>query len=131
MAVVADIDDQFVGDGYLNGETVGAGMPNSVADGFGDDSLGVLSQLGTNSGHWTGHVQRRSDVSVLGQIGDHTLDLPTEPAVVLSRRLQLEDGGADIFDRGLQIINCLIKPVDDFSRVRACNGALYVHADRE
>src|SRR5271168_3575643 len=124
VAVVPDVDAQFVGDGDFDGQTGCAGMPKNVADGFCEDSFGVLGELSIDSGHRTGHVQSGHDVSILGQISEHTLYPPTKPASTLGRSLQFEDGGANVLDRGLQIINRAVEPVCDFSRTRSCDGAL-------
>ena len=113
-AVIGDVDTERVGDRDLDVQVGRARVPNSVADRLRDGSFGVLSQIGTHSGHRTGHVQRRDNASVLGEIGDHLLYPPTEPATSSGRGLQFEDRRADVLDRGLQIIDCAVEPVGDF-----------------
>ena len=53
MAVVPDVDAQFVGDGDFDGQTGCAGMPKNVADGFCEDSFSVLGEISIDSGHRT------------------------------------------------------------------------------
>jgi hypothetical protein len=52
VAVVPDVNAQFVGGGDFDGQTGCAGMPKNVADGFCDDSFGVLGEFSINSGQF-------------------------------------------------------------------------------
>jgi hypothetical protein len=52
VAVDPDVDAQFVGDGDFDSQTCCAGMPKNVADGFCDDSFGVLGEFSINSGQF-------------------------------------------------------------------------------
>ena len=124
VAVVPDVDAHLGGDGDFNGQMGGAGMSKNVADGFCEYSFGMLRELVTNSSHRAGHLQGGHDVSILGQVSDHILYLPTKPARTFGRRLQFEDSGADVLDRVLQIISRAVEPVCDLSRIGSSDGAL-------
>lgn len=114
-AVIGDLDDQFVTDGDLDDEMLGAGVPHRIADRLDDDRLRVFGDVVADRAERSEHAHGGLDVPVLGEDGDRVLDLPTEARTGPPGRLQRENCRADLVDRRLQIIDGVIEAFGDLA----------------
>ena len=99
LAVVDDVDGQFIGDSHMDGQPGGSGVAHGVADGFGEDRCGVLGQFGADDAHRSRQCHRGPDVAVVGQLGDRGVDALTEILPGPCCGVQPENGVADVLDR--------------------------------
>jgi hypothetical protein len=129
--VVDDLDRQLIVNADTHGQVAGPGMANGIADGFGDDGLGMVGQFTGDSCQRSRYVQDCGDVAVFGEFGDPVLNpLPKIPAFRY-RVLQFEDRGPNVVDRALQIVERIGQPVGDLRRTCTSDGALYVETGRK
>ena len=85
-AVIDDVEDEHVGDADLDGQPRRTGVANGVADGFRGDRFSVLAEFTANGGHRSVHAHRTHDVTIFGQVGDHSLDpKPKVPTISQGR----------------------------------------------
>ena len=106
-------------------------MPDGVADRFQNDRLRVSGQVVADHAHRSGNPQRRNEGAVFGQVGDRGLNPLPKADPLSARGVQLEDGGADVLDRRLQVANRTVQPRGDLARSGPGYGALQVHARGE
>ena len=111
-AVVGDVDDELVGDGDLHGEVTGTGVPHAVADRLADDRLGLVGQVAVDDAQRPGQPHGDQDAGLIGQSADQVEDTFAKVVGGLSRS-QGEDGGADVLDRVVQVVDGLAQPPCD------------------
>ena len=76
---------------HTHGQPGGLGVANRIADGFGDDGVGMVGKFAGNRRQGSGYLQRGCDIPVFGQLGNPVLDSLAEVLLFRDRRLQLEN----------------------------------------